>query len=607
MMADQPDTVLDREYAETTARVRRFLLSEYELEEVTPSSSDYPPARNNWRAVWRIPTQSAFGEAVLLLAIPNIFPDELPTVYLLGDVKEKDSSRTIPHLNGAHEFCTFDRNEIRVNADNPEGIVIAVIERALKLLEEGISGSNRAAYLEEFEAYWEQGATVQALSLVSPSEESKTIVGIRLSPPWKGRGILFAENELTGRKWLEAVGYRREAKSQPVLYLPLKEFGLPPYPANNGDLYDRLAEYDPDALVKLLSFLRRHQRPTCVLFSTPTGDDKRAMGAWWHPKFVHQIHYGAKGGKRHPNVVGGFPSGSHPAEVELSIKYRGEKLTLAKVERVDQARLIERTTGVVPQVLEHSINIIGCGSIGSLAAARLAESGFADNLRLVDFDRLGVENVGRHYCGMEDIGEYKTVATAAKIQRHFPHIRCDTKESDILNLIRTSPAALVPASLTLVCVGILPIERRLNRVAQSETGLETPHCYVWVEPHLYGGHALFIRRGGMECFECAFSEEFLFEERVIRDPHNFSMREAGCWSTYLPYSGLDANAFVAAAIRFVLTAMNTSGSQLFSWAGDLEAARREGIALGPKWENAPSFSSSVQVLDPKPSCKVCAV
>jgi hypothetical protein len=130
---------------------------------------------------------------------------------------------------------------------------------------------------------------------------------------------------------------------------------------------------------------------------------------------------------------------------------------------------------------------------------------------------------------------------------------------------------------------------------------------VWVEPHLYGGHALFIRRGGRGCFECAFDEEFLFEDRVIRDPHNFSMREAGCRSTYLPYSGLDANAFVASAIRFVVAAMNTSGSQLFSWTGDLKAARRAGIALGSKWEDASSFSSSVQVLVPRLSCKVCAV
>src|ERR1044072_2630698 len=332
-MADQPDTALDREYAETAARVRRFLLSEYELEEAHPSSSDYPPVKSHWRAVWRVHVPTASREAMLLIALPKTFPDDLPTVYLPADVKEKVSGRTIPHLNGEREFCTFDRNDIRVNADNPEGIVVAVIERALKLLGEGVAGTNRADYQDEFEAYWEQGASLVTLSLVAPSEDAKTVVGIKLNPPWKGRAVLFAGEESEGRGWLASVGYRHEAKSEPVLYLPLKDFGLPPYPATNGELYYRLKELDPEALRRLLGFLRSHQRPTCVLFSAPAGGRKGAMGAWWHPKFVHRVYRGVKGGRRQPNVVSGFQAGNHPADVELSIKYRGEKLTRAKGDR----------------------------------------------------------------------------------------------------------------------------------------------------------------------------------------------------------------------------------------------------------------------------------
>lgn len=277
-MADQPDTALDREYAETAARVRRFLLSEYELEEVPASSSDYPPAKKNWRAVWRIPVSVPSGESVFLIAVPATFPDELPTVYLSRLVTNNATGRTIPHLNKDREFCTFDRSEIRVNADNPEGIAAALIERALKLLEEGISGANSADYSDEFEAYWQQGVSLQAFSLVTPSDEPKTVVGVKLSPPWKGRAILFSEKKSDGKRWLSSAGYGRETNCEPVLYLPLKDFGLPPFPETNGELYDRLRECDPDALRHLLGFLRRHPRPTCVLFSTPAGSGKRAMG-----------------------------------------------------------------------------------------------------------------------------------------------------------------------------------------------------------------------------------------------------------------------------------------------------------------------------------------
>ena len=102
-MADQPDTALDREYAETAARVRRFLLSEYELEEVPTSSSDYPPAKKNWRAVWRIPVRVPSGESVFLIAVPATFPrgrrgDRTDLAMAVGDPR---SSRARPEWIGS--------------------------------------------------------------------------------------------------------------------------------------------------------------------------------------------------------------------------------------------------------------------------------------------------------------------------------------------------------------------------------------------------------------------------------------------------------------------------------------------------------------------------
>jgi hypothetical protein len=417
---------------------------------------------------------------------------------------------------------------------------------------------------------------------------------------------LFAEEEAAGKRWLTSVGYKHRPIVNQALYLPLKSLGLPPYPLANGTIYQRLQEEDPESLRELLDFLDSAARPTAVLFSVPAGRTERVMGAWWHPQSTARSGRIVRRNKASVKTSDEFELGNHPVEEELTDKNRKGKLLCADVERVDQKRLSMRTTGTRQDIVGRPVNIVGCGSIGSLAAARLAESGAVNKLRLIDYERLNPENVGRHYCGMSDVGEFKTVAIASKIQQHFPQIECETKQSEILDLLRASPSLVTPAAINLIAVGDLSIERRLNRIAMSVTELVIPHCYVWVEPHLYGGHALFIKKNYPGCFECAFDQNFLFKQRIIKDTEQFSMREAGCRSTYVPYSGLYANEFVSAVIRFLLAAMGSPENSVFSWTGDLNDARHKGIALAQGWAAAPSFSSFTRSLEVNPTCAVCA-
>ncbi|MFL6333061.1 MAG: E2/UBC family protein [Pyrinomonadaceae bacterium] len=601
-MSGQLEQPLEAEYAAITARVRRFVLAEYELRVLPKSAPTYPPNPNSWREVWEVSVPvSPSKEETLLLAIPKTFPDVLPIVFMPEDVRVQD--RTIPHLNGTRQLCTFDRSEIRVNADEPEGVVMAVIERAMAILTAGTSGTNTGDYEDEFEAYWEQGATLKAVSLVEPWEEPKVVVGIKLNPTWAGRTYLFCDDEPSGKDWLAAVGYKSRRVAESILYLPLKSFGLPPHPATNGALYKRLEECDPEALVYLSEFLRGRGRPIGVLFSVPTGGGRRALGAWWHPIYSHQA-------SRKPKQKGTLrtaDTGSElsPIEIELADKNRDGKLTCATVVRVDRNRLITRTAGIALPAFKHPVNIIGCGSIGSFAAALLAETGLVERMRIVDPERLDVENVARHYCGMSDVNEYKAIATATKIRHHFPHVDIDTRQTDVLDILRTYPSWLAPSSLNLIALGDWAVERRLDRLRIRQGEISVPQCYVWVEPHLYGGHALFLR-GGCGCFECAFGDAFRFRHRVVNDARGFSLREAGCRSAYMPYSGLHATEFISAVVRFLLGVMDSPSNQVFSWAGDLEAARREGVVLSDEWAAAPSFSSLTQVLEADPACMVCS-
>lgn len=601
-MADQHETVLECEYAAIVEQVRQFLQNKFDLEVLERTASGYPPYPNRWRAVWQVSVEVSSHDQRILIAVPKTFPDCLPVVYLPHELQE--SGRTIPHLNKEREFCTFDKSEIRLNADNPEGIVLRVIQRAQKLLGEGVTGFNRTDYRDEFEAYWGLTTAAQSLSLVGPSEgEARTIFVLTLNPIWKDWSFLFTEDDAVGRRWLVSAGYKNRPLIDRSLYLPLKSIGLPPYPQTNGALYDRLKDEDPEALRQLLDFLTGRTRATAVLFSVPAGN-KRVLGAWWHPKVVRSHNRRVSKNKK-SSTKDDNPGTRSLSEPQLILENRKGKLLCANVERVDHKRLFVRTTGDPPAIFTNAVNVIGCGSIGSLSAARLIDSGSVMKLCLIDPERLSVENVARHYCGMSDLGEFKTGATAAKIKRHFPQIVCETRETEVLDLMRTSPGSLEPASFSLIAVGEFSVERRLNRLAMAQTEHVVPQCYVWVEPHLYGGHALLVKKGKGGCFECAFDEMFLFKRRVIQDPEGFSMREAGCRSTYLPYSGLYAHQFVTAMIDFLLGAINSSENMIFSWTGDLETARHNGVTLSKEWTTAPSFSSFTRKIDTSSICPTC--
>jgi hypothetical protein len=440
---------------------------------------------------------------------------------------------------------------------------------------------------------------------VPPAEEPKVICVLGLSPLWKDRAYLFTEEEAVGLQWLQSVGYRQKPTVEAALYLPLHSLGLPPYPSTNGALYERLKACDPDALQKLLKFLSGRARPTAVLFSIPTTEGWRAMGTWWHPRYFHQSYQRGRS-KLHSGAIKGFRPGHHPVSFELSGENRKEKLLCATVERVDRQRLSLRSAGEVLADVEHPVNIIGCGSVGGQAAALLAGTGTVGKLRLIDPEKLTIENVARHYCGMSDVNEYKTIATAAKVQRHLPHVQFETRQMNILDILRADQVWLMPTSFNLVSIGNWAVERRLNQVAMAAAEPSAPHCYIWVEPHLYAGHALLVRKGGRGCFECAFDDSFLFRYRVVTDPRGFSLREAGCRSTYVPYSNLYLSEFVSAAVRFLLQHWNNPKNQVFSWLGDLEAAKRSGVALGQDWASAHSFSSTTREIGSNHKCPVCS-
>lgn len=83
--------------------------------------------------------------------------------------------------------------------------------------------------------------------------------------------------------------------------------------------------------------------------------------------------------------------------------------------------LFSRNTGILESqfMLDKSVIIAGCGSVGSLVALELARAGVG-NFLLMDSDILAYHNLCRHQCGITDVGKYKVDAVEERILQINP-------------------------------------------------------------------------------------------------------------------------------------------------------------------------------------------
>ena len=84
--------------------------------------------------------------------------------------------------------------------------------------------------------------------------------------------------------------------------------------------------------------------------------------------------------------------------------------------------VFSRNTGILETdvMLQKSVIISGCGSVGSLVALELARAGVGRFL-LVDNDTIDYHNICRHQCSIEDVGKYKVSAVKERIAQINPN------------------------------------------------------------------------------------------------------------------------------------------------------------------------------------------
>lgn len=597
-MGDQHSDTLEDEYAAAADRARRTVAAEFDLQRVGTAALPEGIDRGRFRDVWRVGLAVSAPVQHLLVAIPWVFPDELPDVYAPHDLTV-DGVR-IPHVDGFRQVCTLDDTSRFPNPDFAGEAVLEVIERAVKIILDGVAGANKKEYWDEFEAYWIDGAKnpTSALADVRPELSHRRIVEVSVTPALGASSVLFAENEASAFHFLDALGrLPQEPTSSQALYLHLDSIGDTPNLRINADAKRCLS---PDAYEALLAFLKDDDRPSTILFSLPVGSG-RVFGGWVHERYATEVYRGAKSRK----IVGqaaGFRPGHLAPDVELTSAFGNQRIRRVVVKRVDAGRLVARTRGQARDGIG-AVNIIGCGSVGGFVARALAYAQ-PSPLRLVDDEILEVHNVPRHVCDLTSVGKNKAEAVRSTLRRSDPHLIVEAVPNDVRHVLRTDAARLQPAALSVVAVANVAIERRVNEIARV-LDLGTI-AFIWIEPHAIAGHAVIVPPKAGGCFECLVLPDGRVDIGVLQNADNFARADAGCRGSFVPYGGLDLEAFANTISREIVPVTDGGSGMVITWIGNLSEARRNGWPIEPSWETAQDYSVSRRSITPRTDCRICA-
>lgn len=155
--------------------------------------------------------------------------------------------------------------------------------------------------------------------------------------------------------------------------------------------------------------------------------------------------------------------------------------------------------------------IAGCGSGGGQVAQHLVMSGVRKFI-LVDKDRLEVENVIRHACGLRYLGCRKTAALADVIKDRNPQVEVRMFDEDVLAW-KGLKDEIERAAVVVVGTDNEPSRYRLNDVC-VET--QTPFTVGRVFTRGIGGEVYAYRPGRSGCLACleGFLERTPFREGV---------------------------------------------------------------------------------------------
>lgn len=502
----------------------------------------------------------------LTIGIDSFFPYSLPH-FFIENYHKLDTM--LPHVETDGYICFLEQDNILLDYENPEGIIAESLDKVLNLLSSSIMGHNNDEVRSEFISYWALQSNIWiANSFIKPTNKIKDIEG----SIYKNRIIVFdntAENNSTIEGVFSKVALKNKFKAK---YIPLRSNNniYPPHYKKGWTIrelkriiLDNLSSSNRSLFNKYRS-KQLHKSSEVLIISIPITEKNDALiGIFLQTENRKQIF-------------------TNP----LNRNIDRFKIIPILVERYDEGYLIERTSSDY-SFTNKKVAVIGQGSLGSKVTMELARLGIR-YLRLIDNDKLSVDNVNRHELGMDslfDNGEVKLKVDAMtdELLRKFPSINVEVEELNVLDLIKVRPSYFDEFDCVIIAIGDTMTSLKLNHFFKER---KIKAIYSWLEPYGIGGHLLAVNYNNEGCFQCLYTDPrkgYLISNRasLAEEGQDFNKHMASCFSRFVPYGSiapLKASTNIIEA--FVAIIKNGLGDNfLLSWTGDNSLFLKDGFAL----------------------------
>ncbi len=506
---------------------------------------------------WRIPVECSDGQTRRVdLLVGSAFPAAYPRTALV----DRPDDLEWPHLEGDGVMCLLPIHA-EVYAGDPAAVAVNLLARSARLIEELIAGDIvERDFREEFLTYWFYGADAgvpKVRSLLRPGGPS------RMVRVWRDRegAMTVAEDEAMLERWLANLSgsphARKSCRHEPAALIWLPTPPLPAdYPIIGADVVTLASTAGPEASAIVEDLAGVTAENALVVFGA---EGRGGAGLIAVETTVAHRRRGARGGIEHP-LTKGFRAAPLPADVAASRMFSAAPVLRLQVDRADARWIHGRGKDLRTECLIAStVVVIGCGSLGSSVAARLARAGVGC-LHLVDNEALSWSNVGRHELGADCVGLNKAEALAIRLRREFPHMAVAGHNFGMHVLLSHHERLLTDADLVVAATGSWGAEGALDRWHVA-TGRKAPIVYGWLEDLALAAHAVTISKIG-GCLRCGFGPTGAPLLPALDWPSGRTEHEEpACGNHYQPYGAVELGFAVDLVATTSLNAMLERSSE----------------------------------------------
>lgn len=174
-----------------------------------------------------------------------------------------------------------------------------------------------------------------------------------------------------------------------------------------------------------------------------------------------------------------------------------------EVMEVNSDFIHRRNLGLTESLGGKKIHMVGAGAVGGFLAQQLSRLGAGTNggeLRIIDPDILGSENVGRHLLGIDSLLRQKATAVADLLTRQFPMSCIVGEAADALRV-----PDLFDCDLLIDATGEEALSLVLNELHQermASNAATSPMLFCWVLANGEVVQALLSDGGKHACYDC---------------------------------------------------------------------------------------------------------